>query len=424
MKSHANPANHLLGGKMFQPQYGLVILARMTNLESAKFFISDFWNRFIQTSLCLFIALFSIGCSTPVLDHARTSYYKNTPQAGIKALNNASIPKRDKILFHMERGALYQLDADYKQSTIDFNDADALYSQMDTLSVTRGAGSMVASDNVLNFYGYPFERTYLHVINGLNYMALNDWQGAGVEGRRIINSLKPENIGKFPKDAFSRYFAGLCMELVDDPANARVEYRHASKISKNLDVSDNGMLLAEGAIDLENDQTQPPAPPKAQTYLVCIILSGRIADYSRSLPAKNIKPPRISIFADGTSLGNAVTIVDLGNLALKSEAEWAVLHAAKTAARVAGKVAISDSISKHNDLVGSLVYLVLMSLEQPDFRHWETLPRFISIARTPCPADLSSVELSVITAKGSKRLKITRPIQKQGNLFITFDRIF
>ncbi len=209
------------------------------------------------------------------------------------------------------------------------------------------------------------------------------------------------------------------MELVDDPANARVEYRKASKISKTLDVSDSGLLLPEGQIDIENPETQPPAPPKDQAYLICIILTGRIADYSKSIPDNESKPPVITISSNGETLGDAVAIVDMGTLAFDSEAQRAVLHAAKTAARIAGKIAIADSVSDHNGLLGALVYMTLMALEQPDVRHWETLPRHISLARLPCPADLKTIELTI----GTKEITIKRPIQKQGHLFITFERI-
>jgi len=373
----------------------------------------------VRIEACLTLSILAFGCSTPTLDQARVAYYNNQPQLGLDTLNKADIPERDKILFLMERGSLYQLQKNYHDGIRDLNDADILFGQTDTLSVTRGASSIVANDNALNFYGYPFERTYLHVINALNYIAAADWQGAGVEGRRIIKNLKPENIGDFPEDAFSRYLAGLCMELVDDPSNARVEYRKASQISKTADISDSGFLVADGQIDPKKTSTQPPAPQKDQTYLVCMVLIGRIADYSKSLPSKSKTTPIIKISGNGKKLGDAVTIVDLSGLAHDSESQWAAIHAAKTAARIAGKIVISDSVSEQNGLVGALLYITLMMLEQPDFRHWETLPRYINLARVPCPADLKTIDLTI----GTKKITIKRPIQKQGKLFITFERV-
>jgi hypothetical protein len=285
---------------------------------------------------------------------------------------------------------------------------------------------MVASDNLLNFYGYPFERTYLHVMNALNYLALSRWQGAGVEARRIIKTLKKDELGDYPEDAFSRYLAGVCFDLVDDHTNARVEYRKASRISKQVDVSDWGMLVPEGSIDPDKPKTQPPAPSKEQANLVCIILLGRIGDYSVSWPRKSAVTPVVTISHQGKVLGRAVTLTDLGWLAQESERQEAIKKAAKTGARVAAKVAVVDSVSDNNGLLGFFLYVILFSLEQPDFRHWETLPRFINVARIQCPADLETLELSVSNGccSGKRSLAITRQIQHKGLLMVTFERGF
>ena len=377
-----------------------------------------------RTSACLAVILIVCGCSTPALDQARRHYYAGTPQAGIDILNEASIPDRDRILFLMERGSLYQSLELYEESARDFDEANALLAKMDTLSVSRGATSMVINDNMLQFYGYPFERTYLHVMASLNYLARGDWQGAGVEGRRIINSLTPEVRGDFPEDAFSRYLAGLCMELVDDPSNARVEYRKASTISDVVDVSDMGFFVPDGVVDHEDAATQPTGPAAGQAHVVCMIFVGRIADYSagarRGAPGK----PCVSLMHNGEVLGEAYVLADLGLLAAASEREEAAKSAAKGTARVAGKWAVSRQVAEQNEIAGSLLWLTLLMLEQPDFRHWETLPRYVYVARVPCAADLDSLDVVVRGAGAGPRREasITRPVQQQGLLLVTFDR--
>jgi hypothetical protein len=376
---------------------------------------------------CLIAALIAAGCATPVLDKARLKYYENQPQAGLEALTDADVPERDKVIFLMERGSLYQLDGQYEESARDFNQADALLRRRDTLSVTHGAASIIANDNMLNFYGYPFERTYLHVINVFNYLALSRWQGAGVEARRIIKTLKQGELGKYPADAFSRYLAGLCFELVDDPSNARVEYRKASLISKLVDVSDYGMLVAEGSINPDDSSSQPPPPNRNQSYLVCIILLGRIGDYSMSWPRGSETTPIVTLSYNGKELGKAVTLADLGGLAAESEKQLALKKAAKTGARVAAKVAVVDSVSEDHEVMGFLLYLLLFSMEQPDFRHWETLPRFINVARVPCPPNLKTLELSVEGEgylTGKRTVSVTHQIQHKGLLMVTFERGF
>ena len=370
------------------------------------------------------VALVVCGCSTPSLDQARHHYYAGTPQAGVDILNEASIPDRDRILFLMERGSLYQSLEQYDESARDFDEANALLAQMDTLSVSRGATSMVINDNVLQFYGYPFERTYLHVMASLNYMVRGDWQGAGVEGRRIINSLTPEVRGDFPEDAFSRYLAGLCMELVDDPSNARVEYRKASKISDVIDVSDLGFFAPPGTVDPELPETQPSPPSNGQTHVVCMVFVGRVADYSSGIPTSQRGQPIVSLMHEGEILGEAHQLADLGRLAALSEREVLAKTAVKTTARVAGKWAVSRQVAEQNEWAGAALWLVSMMLEQPDFRHWETLPRYVYVGRVACPSDLDYLDIKVHGPGGGVRreARVSQPVQRQGLLLVTFER--
>ena len=406
MKLPEKHANLLLDGNMLMLRRRITVFARI--------------------GACLALAVAAFGCSTPVLDQARTAYYNNNPQVGLDALEDAAIPDRDRILYLMERGTLHQLNGDYHKSQSDYNEANSLLTQMDTLSVSRGVGSMIASDNILNFYGYPFERTYLHVMAALTYMAESDWQGAGVEARRIINSTKTSVLLDFPDDAFSHYLAGLCLEFVDDFSNARVQYRKASSLSSVLDVTDYGFLVNEGTINLEDSTTQPPPPMKGQAYIVCIVLLDRIADYSIAYPSQSKVTPVVEFSSNGKVLGTAPTIVDLGHLSSKSESELILKKAAKTGTRVAAKMVAVDQVADENGLLGFMLYLLLFSLEQPDYRHWETLPKFINLARFPCPADIKTLDVSVKNCRGEPKrsIKVTESIRRSGLLLMTFERGF
>lgn len=379
------------------------------------------FNIIAGVSIASVMMLFMSGCSTPVLDRARTAYYNGDPNAALLNLEGAKIPDRDRILFLMERGTIYQAAGKFPESAHDYNEANDLFVKMDTLSVSRGVSSMVANDNMLNFYGYPFERSYLHVLSALTYMAQGDWQGAGVEGRRIINSLKPEIIGDYPKDAFSRYMAGLCMEMVDDPSNARVEYRKASKISELLKISDTGHIaLKKGglAVGLENGSVAKSA---GEHELICIIMMGRVADYSAYPPSGSRREPTVGIRYNGKTLGYAYNMVDLSYIAALSEKEVILKTGVKTTGRVVGKWMVSNAVAQKNELAGLATWVALFMLEQPDYRHWETLPRFINVGRVSCPDGLDHIELSINGVKHSYRL--SAPVKQKGLLFITFDRV-
>lgn len=362
------------------------------------------------------------GCSTPVLDRARTAYYNGDPNAALQHLEGAEIPERDRILFLMERGTIYQAAGKFPESACDYNEASDLLGEMDTLSISRGAGSLLANDNMLKFYGYPFERSYLHVLSAMTYMADGDWQGAGVEGRRIIKSLKPEVLGDYPEDAFSRYMAGLCMELVDDPSNARVEYRKASKISDSLSISDTGHIsLKKGdlAAGLKNGQGSKDSDDHE---LICIVMMGRVADYSFCPPIGDRRERTVRIQYKGEVLGYAYSMSDLSYLAALSEQQLVLKTGVKTTGRIIGKTILSDAVSLHNEWAGVATRFLLFTLEQPDFRHWETLPRFINVGRISCPDGLDEIELSIDGVKYLYRL--SAPVRRRGVLFVSFDRVF
>lgn len=86
--------------------------------------------------------------------------------------------------------------------------------------MSKGVASWVVNDGVQNFRGAPFERTMVHVMAAKNYLALGEWDDAAAEARRIIKSLEPDIRGEYPEDAYSRYMAGFCLEMIDDDSNA------------------------------------------------------------------------------------------------------------------------------------------------------------------------------------------------------------
>lgn len=373
-----------------------------------------------------FIVFLLSGCATHTLERARKAYYSGRSDDAIKILNNARIANRDRILFLMERGSVYQAAGQYKDSVRDFNDIHDLLEQSETKSVSRGAASILINDNALMFRGYPLERTYLHVMAALSYLADGNWADAAVEARRILNTLKPGELGGYPEDAFSRYLAGVCLELVDDISNPRVQYRKASELALDFIITDNGIILPksdkeEKIIDSRDNIYQE------ESELVCFILVGRVADYSAAIPAgKNGYKPFTEIQYNGKRLGMAYTLTDVRRLASVSEEKLAAAKAARAAARVAAKGTIAYQIQRQNPALGFLTWFILSALEQPDYRHWETLPHYIQAARISCPSDIDHLDLIIHGPLGNRlhKVRINKPLNKKGSLFVTFVRKF
>ncbi len=115
-------------------------------------------------------------------------------------------------------------------------------------------------------------------------------------------------------------------------------------------------------------------------------------------------------------------MVDLSYVAALSEREVMLKTGVKTTGRVVGKWMVADAVAQQNEWLGLATWIALFMLEQPDFRHWETLPRFINVGRISCPDGLDKIELSVNGIKHSYRL--SSPVKRRGVLFVSFDRVF
>ena len=65
-------------------------------------------------------------------------------------------------------------------------------------------------------------------------------------------------------------------------------------------------------------------------------------------------------------------------------------------------------------------------LEQPDIRRWETLPRYMQVARVPCPPDLDYIDVALTNADGVelRRVSINAPIHRGGRVFVSFVRFY
>lgn len=382
----------------------------------------------------LIATLLTVGCSTASLDTARYSYYAGRPDLADKTLTRLKVSNKDEVLLLMERGMVRQTLGDYENSSQDLIQAYDRLGEMEAYSVSKGGASWVVNDNVQNFRGAPYERSLLHAFTAMNHLALGHWNDSAVEARRIIESLDPEVIGKYPDDPFCRYMAGFCLELNDEPSNAALQYQKASDLLAGLTVDPStGHILpdVEEAFARPADDTDfTPMPNDPPSELVCFISVGRsYRGPEAGTWVKNWQPGSANyaeLYADGQYLGRSYPLTDTVNLAFTTEQLDATRKAAKSAGRIAVKEVIAGSIeSESSDAVGDLVRLVLIGLlEQPDVRRWETLPRWMQVARVPCPPDLSEVNVVFKNEQGytTQVVTVKEPLQKHRNTYVALCR--
>ncbi|MEX2604746.1 MAG: hypothetical protein WD361_11105 [Gracilimonas sp.] len=212
----------------------------------------------------LLVILFLInGCASYKLDSAqselRTSFasgdYSSTAQL-IEKLDQKQIYKsKDRVLLYLERGLVNHFAGDYKASSKYFTDAEYQIDDLFTKSVSRAVKSFVVNDNTLAYDGEDYEDIYINVFKSLNYIHLNDLDGALVEARRVTHKLGQldqkynglvEALSKadttstgedkwktgktnVQNSALGRYLSTILFAKTNKPDNARIEFENLIK---------------------------------------------------------------------------------------------------------------------------------------------------------------------------------------------------
>lgn len=363
-----------------------------------------------------------VGCATNDLDRARSAFHAGRPGEAAHALTARAVPDTDRVLFLMERGTILQAEGRYAESAEDFIAAADELDRLRYFSVSENASSMVVNDNVRAYQGVPYEQTLLHALTALDHLALAHWENAAVEARRMLESLSRSEAAGYPDNPFARYLAGYCFEMIDDTANAELQYRLADQgLEGRLTVSPTGFIEPEG------DTNAPSATPCPNTNgtdaLTFFLLAGRAPSgrevWERRYPAQDA-PPQAELFLGGECLGRAYELADTVEMAFTTEELQAAGKAAKTLGRVAFKEAIAYGVasSTDNDALGALTELILIGLlEQPDVRRWETLPRWFQVARVRVPSGWSELEVTLPANGGApaERIRLRPPLQRRRN---------
>ncbi len=384
----------------------------------------------------LLYGLLAGGCATHTLNSARHNFYAGRLDQAEDTLSSARIPNRDRVLFLMERGMVRQMRGEYADSSQDFIEAHDILRELETYSLSRGTGSLVINDTIRNFVGYPYERTLLHAYTAKNHMAEGRWNDAGVEARRIIYSLSEDTRRKHPDEPYSRYVSALILELTDDASNAEMQYRLVDEQLASVQVDPRTGRLKEAPPEIHNEtdhdrnnrsirEDNPSHPVEYWGHeLVVFIQLGRSA---RPLQRdRNSTPLYAEIHIDGEVLGRSHTLSDTTALTRQSEEARAAIQAAKEVGRFVIKETIAIAVeSQHDHVAGDLTRLVLFGLlERPDNRRWETLPRWLQVARVPAPETVDSYDLVLKNSRGEtvRTITVHQPINRYRNTHISFFR--
>jgi hypothetical protein len=251
------------------------------------------------------------GCATysDKLSKTHNAADRGDYEAGIRALNDLlkvegpeQLPDQwtaNKPLVALERAMLLQAQGQYEWSARDLSAAETELEFLDLSQDPVGSiGKYVYSDSARVYKVPPAERLALNALNMLNYLAMGDLQGAGVEARRFtiareyVESLAKNN-NKASPGAFGSYVAGFIFEKLGEPDRALRYYEETLGAGKL-------QALREPVLRLSGQARYKGA--KLKEYL---------RELEKGSAAKDIQP------ASGEPDGEILVILGLGRVPYK-----------------------------------------------------------------------------------------------------------
>lgn len=367
------------------------------------------------------------GCGAYQLDNAqteiRTSFasndYTKTAEL-IKSFEDQNVYKeKDQVLLNLEHGLVNHFAANYRESSNYFTQAEHQIEDLFTKSVSRAVQSFVVNDNSLAYDGEDYEDIYLNVFKGLNYIHLNDLDGALVEVRRVSYKLSQLNekynglveslsqrdttstdsdkwkTGKtnFTNSALGHYLSTILFAKTNKPDNARIEYENLMKAYEEQ----SSIYKFDRPSEEELQQLTRPdsynvlvqafagrAPTKKQVDTR--IYHEETDTYLKfSLPELEIYPTQVSSITIKIDGGQAIPlqlIEEMDEVAKEVYKVKEPIIYARTIVRVALKALAANRATKaaenQDAALGAVVNILgkvaQETSEKADLRSWQTMP--------------------------------------------------
>jgi hypothetical protein len=135
-----------------------------------------------------------------------------------------------RLLYLYEKGIVLHYSGRYEESSAALEEAEHLFDDLYTKSLTREIGAILTSDNVIQYRGERFEAALVHYYKILNYLHGSDMEGALVECRKLNNRLRffaESEDSVYVEDPFLQYLTGMVYLEAGELQDADVSLRSA-----------------------------------------------------------------------------------------------------------------------------------------------------------------------------------------------------
>ncbi len=144
---------------------------------------------------------------------------------------------RNKLLFYLNKGTVLWMQGDYASSKVYFEKADFFVEDFQK-NYGQQFLSLLVNPNVMTYPGEDFEQILIHYYGALNYLNLNQYDDALVEGKRMLEKMqrvtdKYKSKNKYKRDAFAHNLLGIIYDAKGDYNDAFIAYRNAYEVYKD-----------------------------------------------------------------------------------------------------------------------------------------------------------------------------------------------
>lgn len=334
-----------------------------------------------------------------------------------RALNNLETPdvagsEIDELLYLLDKGMILHSAGRFKESTQVLGKADRLADQINFVSVSEQAVTLIKDERSKVYRGEDFERLLINIFQALNYAQLGKEEDALVEVRRCNERLRKmvhEDKKPYEHLAIARYLGGVFYEDQEELDSAFIDYYKAYelepdlgyllepliRLAKKLDrpeaykelrekypsLSDEPLGRGEGEVVVVMEvglSPQKESSEKGQGEQLIVVPVYRQRHWARQKGVVRVL---------GQQEVKAVTVTPLYQVATLHLDDRMGRMIAKQLAGVLAKAAVASAVASatNSSDAGALAFWLLAIANEADTRSWLSLPAELQVARIRLP---------------------------------------
>ena len=426
----------------------------------------DIWNVSTRRHLWVMamIVLVYAGCAPSLKWYPQMNQYLANRQyaAALNLIdqNKNTYTKLNAVLFYLDEGLVAHYGGYYERSNQALSKAESLMQDLYTTSISKEAATFLINDNAYPYRGEDFESALVNLFMALNYAAMQKWDDALVEARKVDAKLNMFNAqydanekNDYAEDAFIRFLMGILYDAEGEVNDAFISYQKSEEIYRDTyrrlySLGPSYLLLekyiyAAKSLNFNSEirslrrnyprlsvPKQPNLSKNAEVYLIHYNGLGavKVQKFFRwIMPDRYVLqvPYPVFKFNPCLTVASKVILTDiksgrsyiLRTVAVEDISDIARLNlhnrinrikakafARVTAKYIAAKAAENKARNDQNAGLANLIHLFSQTAitvsEQADIRHWRTLPAQIRMGEAILPPGTYQGSVQLIDRSG------------------------